>query len=169
MGLHCGRLDFHGRGRWHQHLYDRKMVSALVYADSWASRMTENTGEFTMTRNEAVKEIKALRMQYIINVQAEDVDSAFRTSNALGIAITALSGPTREQVKELKGKWEKVDQLEYGELSFEILKCSKCEYEVSADAEDDRWKFCPHCGSPMTDEAIGITLRRLEALKDGGE
>ena len=72
------------------------MVSALVYADSWASRMTENTGEFTMTRNEAVKEIKALRMQYMINVQAEDVDSAFRTSNALGIAITALSGPTRE-------------------------------------------------------------------------
>ena len=41
LGLHCGRLDFHGRGRWHQHLYERKMVSALVYADSWASRMTE--------------------------------------------------------------------------------------------------------------------------------
>lgn len=117
-----------------------------------------------MTRNEAVKEIKALRMQYMINVQAEDVDSAFRTSNALGIAITALSGPTREQVKELKGKWEKVDQLEYGELSFEILKCSKCEYEVSADAEDDRWKFCPHCGSPMTDEAVDIVMERLEAL-----
>ena len=41
--------------------------------------------------------------------------------------------------------------MEYGELSFEILKCSKCEYEVSADAEDDRWKFCPHCGAKMED------------------
>lgn len=160
MGLHCGRLDFHGRGRWHQHLYDRKMVSALVYADSWASRMTENTGEFTMTRNEAVKEIKALRMQYMINVQAEDVDSAFRTSNALGIAITALSGPTREQVEALRGEWIKRDGY---------TECSKCEYwypSGEVEEEDDKTPFCPRCGRPMTDEAVDIVMERLEALKD---
>lgn len=163
LGLHCGRLDFHGRGRWHQHLYDRKMVSALVYADSWASRMTENTEEFTMTRNEAVKEIKALRMQYMINVQAEDVDSAFRTSNALGIAITALSGPTREQVKKAwRGEWKVIGADKRGRHGIPYcMRCEKCNPYKS--------EFCPHCGSPMTDEAVDILHKRLEALKDGTE
>lgn len=92
-----------------------------------------------MTRNEAVKEIKALRMQYMINVQAEDVDSAFRTSNALGIAITALSGPTREQVEALRGEWIKRDGY---------TECSKCEYwypSGEVEEEDDRTPFCPRC------------------------
>ncbi len=28
-------------------------------------------------------------------------------------------------------------------------------------------KFCPICGTPMTDEAVEMVVERLEALKDG--
>ena len=106
-----------------------------------------------MTRNEAVKEIKALRMQYMINVQAEDVDSAFRTSNALGIAITALSGPTREQMEKLRGEVNKIDKFLYA--------CSKCGAFI-----DKGDSFCCRCGVPLTDGAVDIVMQRLEALKD---
>lgn len=27
--------------------------------------------------------------------------------------------------------------------------------------------FCPHCSRPLTDEAVDIRLKELEALKDG--
>lgn len=27
--------------------------------------------------------------------------------------------------------------------------------------------YCPHCGRPLTDEAVAIRLKELEALKDG--
>ena len=26
--------------------------------------------------------------------------------------------------------------------------------------------FCPHCGAPMTDEAVQMVMERLEALND---
>lgn len=32
---------------------------------------------------------------------------------------------------------------------------------------EDAYDFCPHCGAPMTDEAVDILLKRLETLKDG--
>ena len=79
---------------------------------------------------------------------------------ALQIAIAALRGPTREQVEALRGEWIKRDGY---------TECSKCEYwypSGEVEEEDDRTPFCPRCGSPMTDEAVDIVMRRLEALKD---
>ena len=28
-------------------------------------------------------------------------------------------------------------------------------------------KYCPHCGRPLTDEAVDMVMERMEALKDG--
>ena len=28
-------------------------------------------------------------------------------------------------------------------------------------------KYCPHCGRPLTDEAVDMVMERLEELKDG--
>ena len=76
------------------------------------------------------------------------------------IAIAALRGLTREQVKALRGEWIKRDGY---------TECSKCEYwypSGEVEEEDDRTPFCPRCGRPMTDEAVDIVMKRLEALKD---
>lgn len=45
------------------------------------------------------------------------------------------------------------------------------EYEIYVgDPEfvdiSDRFLYCPKCGKPLTDEAVDILLKRLEALKN---
>ena len=159
LGLHFSRLDFYGRGCWHRYLHNRKMVAALVYADSWTSHMTENNGGVTMTREEAIEVLRRLPIG-LMDLSCEQKSDL---TEALNIALAALRGPTREQVEALRGEWIKRDGY---------TECSKCEYwypSGEVEEEDDKTPFCPRCGRPMTDEAVDILLKRLEALKDGGE
>lgn len=67
--------------------------------------------------------------------------------------------PTREQVeKAWKGEWLYLSDFD-GCTWFE---CSKCEHAL--DSKDDLQQFCPNCGALMMDEAVKITMKRLEAL-----
>lgn len=77
-------------------------------------------------------------------------------TEAIDMALAALRGPTREQVEALP-------------------KCDYCEAEWgTCDSTTNRFtmpprggiRFCPMCGRPLTDEAVEITLRRLEALHE---
>lgn len=157
LGLHFSRLDFYGRGCWHRYLHNRKMVAALVYADSWTSHMTENNGGVTMTREEAIEVLRRLPIG-LMDLSCEQKSDL---TEALNIALAALRGPTREQVEALRGEWIKRDGY---------TECSKCEYwypSGEVEEEDDKTPFCPRCGRPMTDEAVDIVMKRLEALKDG--
>lgn len=157
LGLHFSRLDFYDRGCWHRYLHNRKMVAALVYADSWTSHMTENNGGVTMTREEAIEVLRRLPIG-LMDLSCEQKSDL---TEALNIALAALRGPTREQVEALRGEWIKRDGY---------TECSKCEYwypSGEVEEEDDRTPFCPRCGRPMTDEAVDIVMKRLEALKDG--
>ena len=66
---------------------------------------------------------------------------------------------TRDQVEKMwRGEWI-IRQDEYKEY---IKKCSKCGFPISG------WwgagKFCPHCGAPMTDEAVQMVMEKLEVL-----
>ena len=50
---------------------------------------------------------------------------------------------------------------------FAVVKCSKCGHEAFAIAlyvKDEN--FCPHCGAPMTDEAVEMVVKRMEVLND---
>lgn len=157
LGLHFSRLDFYGRGCWHRYLHNRRMAAALVYADSWTSHMTENNGGVTMTREEAIEVLRRLPIG-LMDLSCEQKSDL---TEALNIALAALRGPTREQVEALRGEWIKRDGY---------TECSKCEYwypSGEVEEEDDRTPFCPRCGRPMTDEAVDIVMKRLEALKDG--
>lgn len=78
---------------------------------------------------------------------------------ALDVAITALRGPTREQVERLRGEWI------VRETTISSAMCPKCGTCYQAYYSD--YQFCPRCGAPMTDEAVDMVLERLEALKDG--
>ena len=63
-----------------------------------------------------------------------------------------------DAVKRLRGEWEC-----HGDCG--VTKCSVCEWNIEEYVGD--YNFCPHCGVPMTDEAVDIVMKKLEALKDG--
>nr|DAG30824.1 MAG TPA: transposase-like protein [Caudoviricetes sp.] len=79
----------------------------------------------------------------------------------------ALRPVSREQVEKVwRGEWNYSHTTETDH--FAVVKCSKCGHEAFAIAlyvKDGN--FCPHCGAPMTDEAVEMVMERLEALNDG--
>ena len=74
------------------------------------------------------------------------------------MAITALRGPTREMVERMRGKWEP-----FGGKYISRKKCSRCGWDGQEHIKFYSW--CPHCGAPMTDEAVDMVMRRLEAIR----
>ena len=102
-----------------------------------------------MTREEAIEVLRRLPIG-LMDLSCEQKSDL---TEALNIALAALRVPTREQVETIKGEW--VDEY----IGVSSCKCTKCgitqEYEST---------FCAYCGAPMTDEAVEITLQRLEAL-----
>lgn len=74
---------------------------------------------------------------------------------------------SRERVEKVwRGEWIIV----YDEdKEITIATCSKCGDETAYGGSlkaDDCDAFCPVCGAPMMDEAVGILLKRLEALHE---
>lgn len=81
------------------------------------------------------------------------------------MAAKAIRTPTRERVEKVwRGEWMALD-----ECSNEGVYCKRCKkkvYRIEYANVKMRSPFCPACGAAQTDEALEITMRRLEALKD---
>ncbi len=106
-----------------------------------------------------------------------------RRKDMAEIALSALRPVSREQVEQMRGEWVAkhrhrggfrratgVDDM--GEqrtitiderCEYDDRYCSKC----GKQSPDNFLNFCGYCGAPMTDEAVDIRLKELEALKDG--
>ena len=75
--------------------------------------------------------------------------------------IAALRPVSREQVEKMRGEWTPGDSI-----------CPICEKNKFDGLDADIWadwmpNFCPHCGAPMTDEAVEMVMERWkEALDD---
>ena len=111
-----------------------------------------------MTREEASVQIEGLK-KYCEDMADSDESGAYVFDldvQALDLAISALRPVSREQVEQIKGVWIFYDDL------WEF-RCSKCHKGIG---NIEKYKFCPHCGAPMTDEAVQMVMERLEALKD---
>ena len=109
-----------------------------------------------MTREEAIKH---LRNDWFISLGGQlcvDGDKKDAFLEAVGIGIKALRPVSREQVEQIKGVWIFYDDL------WEF-RCSKCHKGIG---NIEKHKFCPHCGAPMTDEAMQMVMERLEALHE---
>ena len=108
-------------------------------------------GETAMKRESAYK--------YLYRVYSNTKTDGLQ--EALAVALSALRPVTRERVeKAWRSEWVNTNK----EVE-QICKCSKCSYPISYFWS--RTPFCPNCGAPMTDEAVGLVLERLEALYEG--
>ena len=114
-----------------------------------------------MTREEA---IKALRIEGIeIGGKAKRL-TEFMV--ALDVAQKALRPISREQVEKM---YPGCPMCENGLPKIHIpafQALAICNQHMNHEAFDIELnsKFCLNCGRPMTDEAVEITMRRLEAL-----
>lgn len=77
-----------------------------------------------------------------------------RLDEAIDIAIAALRPISRERVEWIRGEWIEL------EPEIGLLECSNCGLKVLRA----KCRFCPACGTPMTDEAVQKVMERLEAL-----
>lgn len=100
----------------------------------------------------------------------EDYPEMTKYLQALQIALSALRPITREQVEKMRGEWidcdgGKVPVDKYGQPCG-WAECSACgEYLTASDEYPCIGHFCPACGSPMTDQAVDIVMKRLERVK----
>lgn len=88
-------------------------------------------------------------------------------ADALDIALTALRPVSREQVEKVwRGEWMgSADGYADGELVYDIWTCSECGYVIDEEDDPDMLpQFCPKCYAAMTDEAVQMVMKRLEAL-----
>lgn len=110
-----------------------------------------------MTREEASIQIKGLK-KYCEDMADSDESGAYVFDldvQALDLALTTLRPITREQVEKVWRGCEKCNGAgEYSRYAENLTKTLLA-------------KYCPHCGRPLTDEAVYMVMERLEALKDG--
>lgn len=112
-----------------------------------------------MTKNEVIDQLESLLGH--CKTMRESGEIWARDCEALRIAIAALRGPTREQVEKVwRSEWD------YPACEWNLPKCPKCGCNSKDATYGHKNNFCPRCGSPMTDEAMEITLQRLEALHE---
>ena len=103
-----------------------------------------------MTREEAIEELERLLRHW------DDLENDKRCfwgydKEAVALALIALRPVSREQV--WRGEWIPVEDNAF------YNRCSKC-----GKIAIGKHSFCKNCGSPMTDEAVDIIMRRLETL-----
>jgi hypothetical protein len=117
-----------------------------------------------MTQEEVTKRLKALKARcerLIVSSSAGNPEEWRKDAEAIDMAITALRPVSREQVEKVwRGEWNYSHTTETDH--FAVVKCSKCGHEAFAIAlyvKDEN--FCPHCGAPMTDEAVQMVMERL--------
>ena len=121
-----------------------------------------------MTMEEIIKkyEVAVEGGKQIAPLMGEDAKEIYEMLKA---GLSALRPITREQVEKTRGEWidcdgGKVPVDKYGQPCG-WAKCSACgEYLTASDEYPCIGHFCPACGSPMTDAAVGMVMERLEAL-----
>ena len=107
-----------------------------------------------MTRDDAVEILTTAREMYPGKSVIRD---------AFTLALSALRPVSREQVERMAGEW--VQDINKGRAVFYCSSCGES-FEIHS-YEFQKYRFCPFCMAPMTDEAVEMVMERLEALKDG--
>ena len=114
----------------------------------------------SMTKEEAIKQIEKLK-SYCEYMADSDESGAYLfdlDGQALDLALSALRPVSREQVEMVwGGEWEE-ERFAGDHEGWQHRECGRHSTEKA--------KWCPKCGKAMTDEAVGMVMERLEALRD---
>lgn len=121
------------------------------------------------TREEAITNLeKLVALFYTESEQSKMVDYS-KIIETLEFAAAALRPVSRERVEKIRGEWididgETVPVDKYGQ-TLGWAECSACgQYLTASDEYPCTGHFCPNCGAPMTDKAVDMVMKRLEAL-----
>lgn len=106
----------------------------------------------SMTREEAIKSLQNI-VEYW-TYKPTEVEAA-------KMAISALRPVSRERVERMAGEW--VQDINKGPAVFYCSSCGES-FEIHS-YEVQKYRFCPFCMAPMTDEAVDIVMERLEAIE----
>ena len=112
-----------------------------------------------MTREEAIKSLQNIVEYWTYRPTAVE---------AAKMAISALRPVSREQVEKVFPGCRSCKSCRSCVFSINNLKdmpCKKC--DPNAECVLTEYKpsnFCPVCGKPLTDEAVEMLVKRLEAL-----
>ena len=117
-----------------------------------------------MTREEAIKQLESLRLHCRAMIHDEDEDDIWAEDvEALDAALTALR---REQVEKVwRGEWTH-PHWSNDVSCADCKRCVKEAYHQLYHGVQDYYNFCPHCGAPMTDEAVEMVMERMEVLRN---
>lgn len=118
-----------------------------------------------MTREEAANWLEAFMLDYHDPMEVPD-DLPYEVAE---VAISALRPVSREQVERMFPgcTYCKPDSEGYVQ-KFGAYSILNGELETG-HCKPQRINFFPHCSRPLTDEAMDIRLKELEALKDAGD
>ena len=107
-----------------------------------------------MTLEKAI-ELKAAvgRLMYSDNKDIRDYNTL------IDFIESVLHPVSREQVERIRGEWKNFKPLIECQICGEI-------YNKYGENEGKPFDFCPACGTPLTDEAVDILFKRLEALNN---
>lgn len=117
-----------------------------------------------MTWEEAIKILrKRQRFCKVIAEYANETVKAdeLREVEALDMAIDALRPVSRERVERMRGEWMFPIFGDQQDANDPRCQCSEC---GSIETPLARHRFCPACGAPMTDEAVEMVMKRMEAV-----
>lgn len=77
------------------------------------------------------------------------------------MAAKALHPVSRGQIEQNKRRWEVQTSIS------SYYYCSGCGESFEIHSYDkEKYRFCPYCMSPMTDEAVDMVMERLETLDE---
>ena len=106
-----------------------------------------------MTRDEIIKEYEAAVAAHAAAAAAE-IKGAAKSYELFKAGLSALRPVSREQVEKVCGGCEKCNGAgEYSRYAENLTKTLLA-------------KYCPHCGRPLTDEAVEMVMERMEALEN---
>ena len=106
-----------------------------------------------MTREEAIEELERLLRHWDL-IDEGIYDLSEHDQDAVEIALSALRPVSREQIEKVWRGCEKCNGAgAYSRYAENLTKTLLA-------------KYCPHCGRPLTYDAVQMVMERLEALKD---
>ena len=112
----------------------------------------------SVTREEMITNLEKLAALFYTESEQNKMVDYSKIIETLEFAAAALRPVSREQVEKVwRGEW-KPTEVPY---MNECEDCSVCGYRT---AWGHGFRFCPHCGAPMTDEAAEMVMERMEKL-----